>query len=140
MAFDRGDLRRIFDRTDGRCHLCGKRLCFNNYGRFGRRAAWEVEHSVARASGGSDHLNNLFAACITCNREKGTLTTRTARGHNGRSAAPLSVDRKRKIRNGNTAAGVSIGVLVGGFVGGPPGAVLGALVGGGIGHSIDPDE
>jgi 5-methylcytosine-specific restriction endonuclease McrA len=37
----------------------------------GERGVWEVEHSVARAKCGSNHGNNLYAACITCNRSKG---------------------------------------------------------------------
>ena len=90
MAFNDEALSRIFDRTDGRCHICGKTLCFQNYGASGRRGAWEVEHSMPRARGGTDHANNLFAACIPCNRAKGTVTTRTARRWNDRTAAPFS--------------------------------------------------
>ena len=35
--------RAIFDRTDGRCHLCEKNLALSNYGRLGARGAWEVD-------------------------------------------------------------------------------------------------
>jgi 5-methylcytosine-specific restriction endonuclease McrA len=52
------------------------KLAFTNYGKRGARAAWEVDHSRAKANGGTDHLNNLMPACIPCNREKGTLTSR----------------------------------------------------------------
>jgi HNH endonuclease len=65
-------LRRIYDRTCGYCHLCGKKLSFQNYGRFEKRRAWEIEHSIPRAMGGSDHLNNLYPACIGCNRDEST--------------------------------------------------------------------
>ena len=32
----------------------------------------EVEHSVPRRRR-NDHLNNLYAACVSCNRSKGSL-------------------------------------------------------------------
>jgi 5-methylcytosine-specific restriction endonuclease McrA len=69
-------LRAIYDRTEGQCHNCRKRLTFRNYGLFGKRGAWEIEHSVAQARGGTDHGNNLFAACISCNRSKGDSSSR----------------------------------------------------------------
>jgi 5-methylcytosine-specific restriction endonuclease McrA len=45
-----------------------------NYGKLGERGAWEVDHSIPVSRGGSDHMNNLFASCISCNREKSDLT------------------------------------------------------------------
>lgn len=36
-------LNAIYDRTSGYCHLCGKKLAFTNYARFGERGAWEIE-------------------------------------------------------------------------------------------------
>jgi hypothetical protein len=56
-------LNDIYDRTTGRCHLCGKRLAFHNYGCHGTRGAWHIEHSVPRANGGTDHVNNLYPGC-----------------------------------------------------------------------------
>ena len=88
MKSDR--LNRIFSRTGGQCHICRKQLCFGNYGAIGKRGAWEIEHSRPRSRGGTDHLNNLYAACISCNRSKGNGTTASARGGNGYRAAPLS--------------------------------------------------
>ena len=72
-------LNDIYDRTTGRCHLCGKRLAFHNYGCHGTRGAWHIEHSVPRANGGTDHLNNLYPGCIPCNLSKGTRSTRSVR-------------------------------------------------------------
>lgn len=77
------ELREIFDATDGQCNLCGKALRFENYGLIGVNGAWEIDHSVARAKGGTDHGNNLRAACPTCNRSKGAKTTKDAREKNG---------------------------------------------------------
>ena len=62
-------LERIYRRTDGRCHICRKKLSLVNYGRAGERGAWQIDHSRARVKGGSDHLNNLFPACIPSNLE-----------------------------------------------------------------------
>jgi len=61
----------VFEKTDGKCRYCDKTLSYNNYGLHGRKGAWQVDHSVSKANGGTDNLNNLFAACIPCNQEKG---------------------------------------------------------------------
>ena len=67
----------IFDSTDGICYLCGKQLVRSNHGKRGRRGAWEVEHMRPRAGGGSNNLKrNLLPACINCNAEKGTMSTK----------------------------------------------------------------
>ena len=63
-------LEDIFDRTRGDCACCGKQLAFSNYGEFGSRGAWEVDHRVPVSRGGSDNLRNLQAMCIPCNRSK----------------------------------------------------------------------
>lgn len=72
-------LRRIFSKTNGHCHLCHKKLCFTNFGIIGARGNWNVEHSVAKANGGSDHVNNLLPACVLYNTEKRTDHTITVR-------------------------------------------------------------
>lgn len=105
MKFSDEQLEAIFDKTDGDCHICRKRLAFSNYGQFGRRGAWEVEHSNARANGGTHSLNNLYAAHIRCNRSKGKCSTRSARARHGYRCAPLS--QKRKEQNAWTGAGMA---------------------------------
>lgn len=138
MAYTDHQLTRVFERTDGNCHICWRKLCFCNYGRFGTRGAWEVEHSNARCNGGTDHGNNLYAAHITCNREKGSVTTRTARSWNGRTRAPLSKKRKDEIRSNNCFGGSAIGALAGAALAGPAGFVLGAILGAIAGNEITP--
>ncbi len=138
MPYDRAELKRIYDRTSGYCHICRKKLSFTNYGRFGAKGAWHVEHSVPRAKGGTDHGNNLFAACIDCNLEKDTFTTQTARGWHGRSRAPLSREKRKPARTTNTLAGGVIGGIVG-LPFGPWGVAIGAGIGAKIGHSLKPD-
>ena len=109
MRISEQKLNAVYDRTSGYCHICGKRLSFCNYGRYGQRGAWEVEHSVARVAGGTDRLGNLYPACISCNRSKQHFTTRTARGWCGRIRAPLSVRRRKQAKTENAIASAGLG-------------------------------
>jgi 5-methylcytosine-specific restriction endonuclease McrA len=72
MAKDLLRLRRIYEKTDGRCHICHSKLSFISHGKDGMRGAWHIDHVKPGANGGSNHGNNLFAACIGCNLDKGT--------------------------------------------------------------------
>ncbi len=138
MGYTRAELKEIYDRTSGYCHLCHGKMSFTNYNRPGRKGAWEVEHSIPRSKGGTDHGNNLRGAHIICNREKSDVTPRTARRWNGITRAPLSREQKKRAQKSNTASGALIGGLVGLVGGGPVGAVIGALGGAAIGNSIKP--
>ncbi len=139
MPYTQIQIRRIYDRTDGHCHLCYCKLSIINFGKRGERGAWEVEHSRARAVGGTDHGNNLKPACVSCNRSKGTLTTRTVRGWNGVSRSPYSKTKKRAMRKENTTAGAVLGATLG-LAAGLPGAVIGAVFGALIGDNIKPPK
>lgn len=75
MRYDKETLRYIFDKTDGYCIHCGKKLSWINYGNSNGKGGWEVDHSRPKYKGGTDHLNNLVPSCIPCNRKKGALTT-----------------------------------------------------------------
>jgi hypothetical protein len=88
-------LRWIYDRTDGYCHLCGRKLAFKNFGRIGERGDWERDHNWTRADGGTDHLNNLYAACSYCNRSRGKRPARSVRAVSGLRRIPMS-RRKRE--------------------------------------------
>lgn len=137
MKYEDEDLKRIFLRTEGNCHICRKKLCFSNHGSAGRRGAWEIEHSLPVSKGGTNHLNNLYAACIDCNRSKSNSTTRTARAEHGYRKAPPS--KQQRARNALT--GGAIGTLAMFFV--PPQvrllvAVVGAVTGALIGHNAEP--
>lgn len=138
MAYDVEQFERFFGKTNERCHICRSQLSFNNYGKTDARRAWEVEHSVPRAKGGTDHLNNLYAACVTCNRSKGSSMTISARAKNGYECAPFS----KSMKMGNALIGGVVGTLAIFLV--PPhlrvaGAVFGAVVGAVIGHEVEPD-
>ncbi len=138
MSFTEDKLDRIYQRTEGRCHICRKQLSLRNYGVLGRRGAWEVEHSKPRSKDGTDHMNNLYAACIACNRKKGNSSTASARAANGYRRAPLSQAK----RGENAVAGGVVGALALLLV--PPhlrlaAAVLGGVVGAVVGKSYEPD-
>lgn len=139
MAFMDDELSAIYDRTSGYCHICRKKLAFSNYGRFGRLGAWEIDHSRAKARGGSDHFVNLYAACIDCNRRKGAGTTRTARRQHGRRRAPLSRSQRATAKQWNAVAGGIVGWGIGALAG-PLGMVVGGMLGARFGHDADPDD
>lgn len=61
----------IYDKTKGYCFYCGKKLAYTNYGKIRAKGSWEIDHGRPRSKGGTDHLNNLHAACVDCNRDKG---------------------------------------------------------------------
>ena len=88
MAYSLRQLERIFDRTGGRCHLCHGDLYFDDYAAPAVLDGWEVEHSRPRARGGTDHPNNLYAACVSCNRSKGTRSSAAFRRELGLSGPP----------------------------------------------------
>lgn len=101
---------QIYRKTDGYCHLCAKKLSLNNYAKMGSKGAWEIEHSVPKAKGGSDHLNNLFPACINCNRDKGIYSSRTARRWHDQTKAPLSKERKQEESFNSTVGWFLFGI------------------------------
>lgn len=140
MRYSDERLQSIFEKTDGDCHICGKKLAWSNYGVTSARGAWEVEHSVPKAAGGTDHLNNLFAACIPCNRTKKAGSTRSARANHGRRAAPLSAAKRDERRTENATTGAIVGGL-GAFALGAsgPAAWVVAAVGALAGHAAEPD-
>lgn len=79
MAYNLRVLAEIFEKTDGHCHICNGKLEFEDYGKTDAPGAWEVDHHEPLAKGGTDHLDNLFPACSTCNRSKQDSSTETAR-------------------------------------------------------------
>jgi hypothetical protein len=132
--YDSAILDSIYAKTGGYCHLCHKKLSRVNYGNSSGKGAWHVEHSLAKASGGTNHLNNLFAACISCNIEKGTRSARSVRMSKGKTGVPMSVAQRKRAqaKEDNTVTGI----LAGGLLGlrfGAFGALVGGIVGGIIG-------
>ena len=64
-------LRSIYNKTKGHCAYCGKKLSFINYANYEHRLVWEIDHSIAKAKGGTNYFRNLQPSCVPCNRTKG---------------------------------------------------------------------
>lgn len=137
MKLTNKQLRAVYDSTSGRCHLCHKKLAFKNYGSLGARAAWEVDHSRPRAQGGTDHGNNLKPSCQSCNRSKGTASSRSVRTQNGHTRAPRSRAAIKRTQGRNRLIGAGTGAALGFRVGGPVGLLLGVLAGALLGENFD---
>ena len=46
MVYDNDDLRKTYNRTNGKCHICWKKLSFNNYGSFWyRKRCWRISRN-----------------------------------------------------------------------------------------------
>lgn len=140
MRFTKQQLNAIYRRSTGYCHLCHSKLSRKNYGVQGARGAWQVEHSKPRSKGGTDHMNNLFAACIQCNCDKSNGTTRTARRRNEKTCAPLNPEKRKQAKFEGGVVGAITGGLAGAAVAGPIGIFVGALTGACLGSSQNPDR
>jgi hypothetical protein len=142
MAYSDEELERIYDRTNGRCHLCHKKLAFRNYGAFGARGAWDVEHSVARATGGLEHANNRYAACVSCNRSKGTRSSRSVRMQNGVRRSPMGLREQKRVRVRNATRAAILAPLAARVfldVKDPKQLAQVAALGALVGHEWDPE-
>jgi len=139
MVFSDTQLNQIYDRTSGYCHICHKKLAFKNYGVLGARGAWEVEHSNAQVKGGTNRLNNLYPACIRCNRSKGASSTSSARAKNGKFRAPLSTEKRKAVKTEGALVGGATGAAIGSIFG-PAGILVGALFGAHLGRKKNPDK
>jgi len=62
----RGKKRSVWAKSNGKCHYCLKTLK--------ESSGWHVEHMQPKSLGGSDDLENLVAACASCNLEKSSMT------------------------------------------------------------------
>ena len=74
MGYDDDELNYIYDKSDGHCRYCGKKLAWKNYGVAGEKGAWEVDHGIPFSRGGTNYFRNLWAICTKCNREKSDMT------------------------------------------------------------------
>ena len=115
-------------------------LALMSYGVHGARGAWEIDHSIPVARGGTDHMNNLFPAHIACNRGKQARSSRSVRRHNGRTRAPLSVAARERSKLRKALAAAVLGGALGARFGGPAGFWMGAIVSGLGGYGTDPDD
>jgi len=127
-VYTKEERKRIWERTDGRCHLTGKHLKLKDYG-----VTWEIDHSKPVAKGGANHGNNYFAASISANRSKQARSSRSVRRDNGLNRSPMSRKEQEKRRDANTLKGAAGGAAAGAALLGalfPPATLLGAGIGG----------
>ena len=103
----------VLARTGGDCHICHDPVGPRSYGRVHSRRGWEIDHSVPRSKGGTDRLNNLYAAHIDCNRSKGAKSTGAARRKYGLTFAPLSSTQRNFRRRLALLVGTTGGGLAG---------------------------
>ena len=70
-------LKTIWQKTNGHCHFCGKKLIFSAYGpRGGKRGKWQVDHIFPKTKGGANSLENYLPICSACNRLRWMWTGR----------------------------------------------------------------
>jgi len=71
--YTQDDVNWVYDRTGGYCFYCDSKLSFANYGKVGRKGAWEIDHFIPLRSGGAHQPYNWVSACIDCNTRKADL-------------------------------------------------------------------
>ena len=74
LSFSDEIVNLVYNKTDGYCRYCNKKINFRNYGNPDTVGAWEIDHWTPVSRGGSDDIENLVLACIDCNRSKQEMT------------------------------------------------------------------
>jgi len=136
-TFDEATRRTVFEKSNWLCHLCWQPMAYSNYGNHGARGAWEIDHSIPVARGGTDHLNNLYAAHTTCNRSKQARSSASIRRQNGHARPPMSAAAMEELKSGDAWTGAISGGLLGARFFGPPGLLIGAVIGAIAAHAVD---
>ena len=57
-SLSKSDRNEIWNKTDGKCHICGRDVDKENY---------EADHIRNHSSGGTNLVENFLASCRTCN-------------------------------------------------------------------------
>lgn len=68
------------------------------------------------------------------------MTTRAARGWNGKTRAPLTPEKRKQAKFDNGFAGAIAGGFAGGVIAGPFGLIVGVVTGACVGSSNNPDR
>jgi hypothetical protein len=137
IGFDKETQHAVFAKTSGLCHLCWGPMVFANYGDHGAPGAWEIDHSVPKSKGGTDHLNNLYAAHTDCNRSKQAKSSASVRRENGYKRPPMSAAAMNELKAGDAWTGAIAGGLLGARFGGFPGLLIGAAIGALGAYAVD---
>jgi 5-methylcytosine-specific restriction endonuclease McrA len=59
-----GYRRQVFNKQNGICAMCGKRIYFYDF---------TVDHIIPVSKGGKNTLDNMEAMCYTCNHMKADI-------------------------------------------------------------------
>lgn len=60
--------KRVWDKSEGICCLCGLQMFPDDA--YGRELAYTIEHIVPRSSGGTNDMDNLDGSHQFCNQYK----------------------------------------------------------------------
>ena len=66
MVFAEDVVKNAFDRVNGYCQECGKKLVFHSRGKTDKRGAWEARHMIPVSEGGNDLIRNCMILCMEC--------------------------------------------------------------------------
>lgn len=80
--------------TDGHCWYCGSELVVYTRSSTNR---FSVDHIIPQRKGGTDHINNLLACCLSCNTEKKDRTLEEYRAYLTRKNNGVPLFSKEQI-------------------------------------------
>jgi len=66
MVFTEDVVKNAFDRVNGYCQVCGKKLVYANRGSVEGRGGWEARHIKPVIEGGKDEVRNCMVVCMGC--------------------------------------------------------------------------
>ena len=66
MAFSEDVVKDAFDRVNGYCQGCGKKLVQYSRGNTGTRGGWDAEYIKPVSEGGGDTIRNCRIVCMDC--------------------------------------------------------------------------
>jgi len=94
MAFTEDVVKNAFDKVNGYCQACGKKLIYANRGNAVGRGGWDAKHIKPVSEGGKDEVRNCMILCMDCLEKTGsTIPGNTS----SNSIDILSFSERRKL-------------------------------------------
>ncbi len=66
--FENSNIEEAWDRTRGKCMICGKNLVWKNRGKRGSKGAWKVG-PISNPSSNGYVLSNCEIDCLKCYKQ-----------------------------------------------------------------------